>query len=128
MISCLFDDFPSLLFHLFSPSRRSVWIRIGIGTAKCDPLINSSKVSLTCLSLFLCLSLSLVSLSVSLSLPFMTLSLSLMIGVSQMVPDDGNFVMIWDMQNLGWNNVDYSLLKFAIDLLQNYYPEVCAGR
>jgi len=44
-------------------------------------------------------------------------------GVCQLVPDDGNFVIIWDMQTLGWNNVDYSILKFAIDLLQNYYPE-----
>eukprot|EP00009_Paramoeba_aestuarina_P014079 CAMPEP_0201542130 /NCGR_PEP_ID=MMETSP0161_2-20130828/71862_1 /ASSEMBLY_ACC=CAM_ASM_000251 /TAXON_ID=180227 /ORGANISM="Neoparamoeba aestuarina, Strain SoJaBio B1-5/56/2" /LENGTH=262 /DNA_ID=CAMNT_0047949741 /DNA_START=31 /DNA_END=819 /DNA_ORIENTATION=+ len=43
--------------------------------------------------------------------------------VCTMVPDDSNFVMLWDMMGLGWNNVDYTILKFAIDLLQNYYPE-----
>ena len=44
--------------------------------------------------------------------------------ICKVIPNDSNFVLLWDMEGLGWSNVDYSILKFAIDLLQNYYPEV----
>mmetsp|Transcript_7620 Transcript_7620/g.21650 ORF Transcript_7620/g.21650 Transcript_7620/m.21650 type:complete len:261 (+) Transcript_7620:124-906(+) len=52
-----------------------------------------------------------------------TATLHMMEKMCAQVGDTGQFIMVWDMQNIGWSNVDYGILQYCIQILQNYYPE-----